>query len=272
VVLALQKAQPWGQPYAPATGSWAWGSTSQVLNNIQVLATAYDLTNSGKYRDAAVSGVDWVLGRNAVDVSFVTDYGTVFSKNQHTRIYSNELNAALPHPPAGSLSGGPNNGLQDPVAVADLKGCTGQSCYIDDINSYSTNEVAINWNSALSWVSAFVADQDSGVTTPAAKASVHYKISKSKGTFTATITVKNTARTTLTLKTLGWSYTQQQRVTSVAGAHAVQAGASVTLSKLTHPRIRPGKSLVLVVHGTVGHLADNAPQQFWVNGKPSPWA
>ena len=44
-ILALQDQQPWGQPYAPATNQWAWGSTAQILNNMVVLATAYDLTS-----------------------------------------------------------------------------------------------------------------------------------------------------------------------------------------------------------------------------------
>jgi endoglucanase len=30
---------------------------------------------------------------------------------------------------------------------------------VDDIQSYSTNEVAVNWNSALTWIASFLADQ-----------------------------------------------------------------------------------------------------------------
>jgi len=57
------------------------------------------------------------------------------------------------------MAGGPNSGLQDPVAQANLMGCAPATCYIDEIGSYSTNEVAINWNSALAWVAAFAAEQ-----------------------------------------------------------------------------------------------------------------
>lgn len=35
----------------------------------------------------------------------------------------------------------------------------GQFCYIDDIQSWSTNETAINWNAALARLASFVADQ-----------------------------------------------------------------------------------------------------------------
>ena len=83
-------------------------------------------------------------------------------QNQHSRMYAHELTAALPHPPAGALAGGPNSSVQDPLAQNKLGGCVGQFCYIDDIQSWSINEVALNWNSALSWVASFVADLGNG--------------------------------------------------------------------------------------------------------------
>jgi len=91
----------------------------------------------------------------------VTGYGSVFSQNQHSRAYAAALDASLPHPPIGTIAGGPNSELQDPLAASLLAGCAPQFCYIDDINSWSTNELAINWNAALAWVASFVADQGS---------------------------------------------------------------------------------------------------------------
>jgi endoglucanase len=166
-LLALQRQQPWGQPYAPADNFWAWGSTSQILNNMVVLATAADLSShgsSGRYRDGVLEGMDFLLGRNALNISYVTGYGDVFSQNQHSRMYAHQLNVELPHPPDGFIAGGPNSGIQDPVAQSLLSDCpaTPQFCYIDDIESWSTNEITINWNSTLSWVASFVADQDDG--------------------------------------------------------------------------------------------------------------
>jgi endoglucanase len=157
--LATQRAQAYGVPYAPANNSWDWGSNSTILNNTVVLASAYDITGRTKYRDGVLVGVDYVLGRNALNQSYVTGYGTVSSHNQHSRWYAHELDPALPNPPKGTLAGGANSSLQDPYAQSKLAGCVAQFCYIDDIQSYSTNEEAINWNSALAWVSSFVADQ-----------------------------------------------------------------------------------------------------------------
>src|SRR5690606_4838941 len=89
--------------------------------------------------------------------------GTQYAQNQHSRWFANQLNASLPNPPAGSVAGGPNSlvGTWDPV-ISGLypdgspDGCAPQLCYVDDIQSWSTNEITINWNSALSWVASFL--------------------------------------------------------------------------------------------------------------------
>ncbi|MBE1558763.1 hypothetical protein [Nonomuraea africana] len=44
---------------------------------------------------------------------------------------------------------------QDPVAQRSLQGCAPVTYYLDDIGFQATNEVAINWNSALAWLTAF---------------------------------------------------------------------------------------------------------------------
>ncbi|MET8507723.1 glycoside hydrolase family 9 protein [Streptomyces sp. NPDC004787] len=157
--LTTLKAHPYGMPYAPEGQRYDWGSTHQILNNATVIATAYDLTGSAAYRDGALQSMDYVLGRNALNLSYVTGYGEVSAHNQHSRWYAHQLDPRLPRPPAGSLAGGANSGIQDPLAQSKLQGCTGQFCYIDDIQSWSTNELTINWNSALTWMASFVADQ-----------------------------------------------------------------------------------------------------------------
>jgi endoglucanase len=157
-LLKTLDAQAYNQPYAPTAG-YDWGSNSQILNNLAVVATAFDLTDKAKYRTGVLSGIDYILGRNALNQSYVTGYGEKASKNQHSRWYANQLDQKLPNPPRGTLAGGPNSQLQDEVAGAQLRGCKPQLCYLDDIKSWSTNELTINWNASLAWVSSFVADQ-----------------------------------------------------------------------------------------------------------------
>jgi endoglucanase len=53
----------------------------------------------------------------------------------------------------------PTRGSRIPYAKQiGLSGCAPQQCYVDDIESWSTNEIAINWNAPLAWVAAFLDD------------------------------------------------------------------------------------------------------------------
>ena len=154
-----QQSTDFGQAFDPVSG-YDWGSNSAVLNNQVVIATAFDLTGDGEYAARVIESMDYLLGRNAMNTSYVTGYGTVYSHNQHSRWFAHELDASLPSPPVGTISGGPNSAFSDPLAVQTFNaGCAPQQCYLDDIQSYSTNEMAVNWNSALVWVAAFVDDQ-----------------------------------------------------------------------------------------------------------------
>ena len=108
------------------------------------------------YRDAVLAGVDYLFGRNALGVSYVTGYGTRDVRNQHSRWYAHQLDPTLPHPPRGTVSGGPNSDCPDPVSAA-LAGSPAQCCFVDDIGAYGVNEMTINWNSALAWVAAYLA-------------------------------------------------------------------------------------------------------------------
>ncbi|GAB2581318.1 hypothetical protein GCM10027269_41090 [Kribbella endophytica] len=160
VYVAAARGQGYANPYLPADGKYVWGSNSAVANSAMILAVAYDLTRSYKYREVALESLDYLLGRNAINQSYVSGYGERASQNQHHRFWAKSLNPALPSPYPGSLAGGPNSGLQDPVAQRNLQGCAPATCYTDHIGSYSTNEVAVNWNSALAWITAF-ADAES---------------------------------------------------------------------------------------------------------------
>ena len=160
-LLDLQAGQPFGHPYAPESGLYDWGSTHLVVQNALVLAAAHELTGEARYRDGALEAMDYVLGRNALNISYITGYGTVYAENQHSRWYAAQIDPSLPHPPKGALSGGPNSSIQDPVVqnLFGIQGCAAQTCYIDDINSWATNEITINWNAALSQMASYLADQ-----------------------------------------------------------------------------------------------------------------
>jgi endoglucanase len=138
---------------------YIWGSNGQVLNAAVVLGAAYYLTKDVKYANGVVDAMDYILGRNPLAMSYVAGYGTYAMRNPHHRIWAHQKDAHLPEAPPGALSGGPNSALQDPyIRKLGMSGCPPQTCYVDNVESYSTNEVAINWNAPLAWAAAFLDD------------------------------------------------------------------------------------------------------------------
>jgi endoglucanase len=271
--LADQAQNAFGQPYRPATGGYVWGSNSQVLNNLVVLGTAYDLTADEGYRQGVLEGFDYLFGRNALNISYVTGYGTVFSQNQHSRLYAHELDPALPHPPQGTICGGPNSypGTWDPTAqqLFGSRGCAPQFCYVDEIMSWSTNELAINWSSPLVWVASFIADQENADAAPFAACEVDYDVLSSRpdGHFNAQVRITNTGSQPISDWQLVWAFIGDQSVVSAGSVNASQTGATVTLgpasAKLT---LRPGRTVPINIIGHRGRLANPEPATFFLNG------
>lgn len=137
--------------------SYSWGSNATMLNRALLLGLANRFTNDARYRAGAVAAADYILGRNPLGQSYVSGTGWKPLTNPHHRFWAHQLSAVYPPPPPGALSGGPNNSaMADPIAMK-LKGhCTPQRCWVDDINAYAMNEVAINWNAPLVWVAAYL--------------------------------------------------------------------------------------------------------------------
>jgi endoglucanase len=160
-LISAQNQNPFGHAYAPSGGQYDWGSSHMVLQNGLILAAANQLTGDERYRMAAIESADYVLGRNALNISYITGYGTVYSQNQHSRWFARQVDPDLPHPPKGALAGGPNSAIVDPVAKSlfSIDGCAPQTCYVDDIESWSTNEITINWNASLAQFAAWLAEQ-----------------------------------------------------------------------------------------------------------------
>ncbi|MBX9807496.1 MAG: glycoside hydrolase family 9 protein [Flavobacteriaceae bacterium] len=130
------------------TNDYVWGSNSSAANQIMILLNAYEATKDISYLNAAYQATDYLLGRNGSDKCFVTGFGEKPVMNPHHRISESD-GIALPVP--GMLAGGPH-----PNAVA-IDGCVypnnyAASSYSDSNCSYSTNEVAINWNAPLVYI------------------------------------------------------------------------------------------------------------------------
>jgi endoglucanase len=138
---------------------YAWGSNSFIMNDMIILGLAFDLSKDVKYVNGVVDSMDYILGRNPKVKSYVSGYGTRALENPHHRFWAHQKDPKLPSAPPGAVSGGPNSNVQDPYAKSiGLPGCAGETCYVDHIESWSTNEVAINWNAPLAWAAAFLDD------------------------------------------------------------------------------------------------------------------
>ncbi len=144
-----------GYPVPLAADAYAWGSNSTLLNNAMVMALAADFTCEDQYAEAVHEVAAYLLGRNPLGTSYVTGYGSHPVRYPHHRFWAGVLDPAFPLAPPGAVAGGPNSGLQDPIAQW-LEGCPAQRCFVDDINAWSLNEITINWNAPLSWVMAYL--------------------------------------------------------------------------------------------------------------------
>lgn len=270
--LATAQGQAYGLPMPGNRGSYFWGANSNIINNAIVLATAFDLTGQPKYRDGAVRGMDYIFGRNALNQSYVTGWGEKASENQHSRIFGNQYDESLPNPPAGSIAGGANASLDDPFAQQLLEGCAPQFCYVDDIASYATNEVAINWNSALAWIASFLADQG-GTTNPVTSGCrityTNFGTWAEGGGFTAQATITNTGTTPINGWTLSFAFTGDQKIREAWMAKVTQSGARVTARNESYnARIMPGGSQMFGFNATTVGGPNPTPGLFTLNGSP----
>ncbi|MCQ2490225.1 MAG: glycoside hydrolase family 9 protein [Ruminococcus sp.] len=169
-----ENSQGYGLPYGASKlayndsdEGYVWGSNSFVTDNSIVIAYAYLLTDDDKYMDGTIAGMDYILGRNPMDYSYVTGYGTHTTEYPHHRYWSQLIDDSFPKAPCGVMAGGPNSGMQDPWVQGSgwKKGAIApQKCYLDHIEAWCVNECTINWNASLAWVAGFLAEENGGIT------------------------------------------------------------------------------------------------------------
>ncbi len=161
-LVAARRESPYGVAYGAVAEDFHWGGNGTALNQSMLLIQAYRESGRQSYLDAAVANLDYVLGRNPTGYSFVTGFGRKTPRHIHHRVsQSDGIDAPVP----GLLAGGANTNGQD--------GCRYPSSfparsYLDDWCSYTTNEIAINWNAPLVYVAgalqAIASDKSSAET------------------------------------------------------------------------------------------------------------
>ena len=147
-------SETYGYGAAMEINDYVWGSNMVLLNYGMLLSTAYLLTQDSKYFDVAVRQMDYLLGVNAVDYSYVTGVGAHAYEHPHNRITEADgIDETIP----GYVSGGPNRRPGDPVAHENIvPGTPPMKCFLDHWSCYSLNEITIYWNSPAIFVAAFL--------------------------------------------------------------------------------------------------------------------
>ena len=144
-----------GYGVALEANEYSWGSNLTVLNRGMLFATVYRLNPKPEYHTALVRQMDYLLGVNATDYSYVTGVGAHAFRNPHNRITEADgITETIP----GYVSGGANGTRWVDALAKELipEGTPPMKCFADRWECYSLNEITIYWNSPAIFCAAFL--------------------------------------------------------------------------------------------------------------------
>ncbi len=144
-------------PYRISIDHFVWGSNSDIMDQAMLFQMAHHVSGDMRYLNASVEMVDYLFGKNAVGTSFLTGFGEKHSMKPHHRL---AISDAVEGPIPGFVVGGPNQDKQDTAAL-DHRGFKYPNNfpaqnYIDEIPSFASNEVCINWNAPTVFVLGYL--------------------------------------------------------------------------------------------------------------------
>lgn len=134
-----------------SNGDFVWGSNAIAANQGMALLQAHRLTGEASYLEAAIQNLDYLLGRNATGYCFVTSLGGKPPLHIHHR--QSEADG-IADPVPGLLAGGPNPNRED--GCSGYLGTERARSYLDNVCSYASNEIAINWNAPLVYLAGAI--------------------------------------------------------------------------------------------------------------------
>jgi len=134
-----------------------WGSNMVVLNRAMLLSTTYLLEGKQEYYDATIQQMDYILGVNAADYSYISGVGANAFCHPHNRVTEADgIEETIP----GYVSGGPFKTPADETAKEVLApGTPPMKCFLDRWECYSLNEITIYWNSPAIFTTAFLSNK-----------------------------------------------------------------------------------------------------------------
>lgn len=145
-----------GDAYGIPVRKFIWGSNGDVANHALTLAIVKHWAPSlgGDSLDFwCREMLNYIYGRNPVDVSFVTGSAWSSPKDPHHRLSHSD---GVEEPIPGLLVGGINSDRQDMHRAPHYPGNLSGYSYTDERCSFASNETAINWNAPLTAVLALL--------------------------------------------------------------------------------------------------------------------
>jgi len=140
-------------PYRIPGDFYYWGGNNAYANWGMLFMQAFRQTGNASFFNAAISSLDYLLGRNATSYCFVTGTGTKHPMNIHHRISGSD---GIAEPVPGLLVGGPEASDVTDCGASKYPSTYPAKSYSDMQCSYSTNEIAINWNAPLAFLAGAI--------------------------------------------------------------------------------------------------------------------
>ena len=141
-------------PYGNVEKDFHWGCLAEsCCGQAIAMLYSYRITGQEKYLRGAVENMDYILGRNATGYCYVTGFGDMSPMHPHQRLSEAD---GIVDPQPGLLVGGPNPGQQDKNPNLTYPSDYADESYVDDVASYASNEIAINWNASLVALSGWI--------------------------------------------------------------------------------------------------------------------
>ena len=151
-IIDMQSCDAYGVPMR----KFIWGSNGDIANHALTLAIVKRWAPSlgGNSLDFWCRELlNFIYGRNPVDVSFVTGSAWSSPKDPHHRLSHSD---GVEEPIPGLLVGGINSDRQDMHRAPHYPGEQSGFSYTDERCSFASNETAINWNAPLTAVLALL--------------------------------------------------------------------------------------------------------------------
>lgn len=151
-LLALSSSS--GYRTARPSDGYIWGSNMNIAADVLVLAAADRIRPDRKWLRAAEEQVNYLLGKNPMGICYVTGFGA------SSPLYPRHLPSSadnIQNPIPGYLVGGPDSRRSDEHIRWHIpKGTPPAKCYLDSEYCFSTNDVSICANGALTFALSYL--------------------------------------------------------------------------------------------------------------------